>query len=417
MNPFAPRKGDPVVKREPLPPPPQPPAAPTATQKRKRPHAVAAAASSNHEAPLLESPPKRAKTAPSASSSAASVLTPAPTGKLAASVPARRPAHSAPPSTPTMDSPSFAQQCQSVHRFLDENVRRAMFFVSESSPMLQKRQGRDRAQQQEHKMSMEEVYAQIATHDFDMEQELLFFSGKPRQSPINPKLQFTARPCMQGNNCLAMVSAALHVVGENEDDENSLVLGSAVGAPPFVPTPLMQICTRQELDTMYRLGITPSEQRACLRCVRHALGSAVITKEAKSEPWPPSVILQWFGNKTDCPQGYNRRYCILPAKTGFNGLHMPLVAEFDDLLQIRWDPTTKGYFVDQSGLAAEQHPMEPDYPRQIWKRFAPGSSSSGASASASSSSKPPDFRAGAPRTGSTACCSDKPASRPSSARC
>ena len=372
MNPFAPRENDPVVKLEKQP-----------KRRGKDPAACPA--------------PKRARTV-SSSSSSSSVLSrmPAvPTAPLALPLPEHRSASLPKHTTPTLESPEFEKQCKLVYGFLEENVKRALAFLTAGNPMLQKRQDRDKAH--EKKLDIQAVYSQIILHDFDMEQELLFFAGKPRQSPLNPKLQFTARPCMQGSNCIAMVAGALERVPHE-------------GAPNFEPAPLMQICTREELDAMYKLGITPSEMRACLRCVRHALSSAVAIKEKMSEPWPPSMVLQWFGNKTECEQGYAHNLCILPSKTAFNGLYYPMVVEYDDLLQVRWDPTTKGYFVDQSGLAAKQHVIRGDFPKQIWERVR----------NAAKKSSPSDFPQGAAvqtttSGGSSACCSDKRSSLPSSA--
>lgn len=289
------------------------------------------------------------------------VLRPAPTVKLSkeAVVPACRPA--VPRVTAHVTSqPSFIKQCSAVHVFLEENVQRALQFVTAGNPMLTRRGHRDKPFEQKlDESKMQEIYAQVRIHDFNLEQELLFFSGQERQSPTNKHLTFKARPCMQGAHCIAMTAGALQLIDPQDPK-----------LPKFVPSPFMQICTRGELDTMYHTGVTPSEPRACLRCVRYTLGSAIISKEARGEPWPPSVVLQWFGNKVDMDQGYDSQFCLMPSKSCFNGLYLPLVQEYDDKLSVRWDQKTQGYFVDQSGLAAPQHKIrEEDYPLQIWENM------------------------------------------------
>lgn len=275
-------------------------------------------------------------------------------------VPAKRPVMPVRVASSAATTPAFDEQCSHIQKYLSDTVQRAMTFLTESNPMLQKRKRRDESYARELTPDrMKEVYAQVSVMDFDHEQELMFFGDVKRQSPLNPELWFVAQPCMMHNNCLSMSLPSLEV---DEDDAD-------VNRPPFKPMPTMRFYTRAELKTLYTTGQSPSQPSMCLRCLRYTLGSAVLAKEATETPWPPSVLLQYFGNQVDCEQGYARSYCILPSAKDFNGLYLPLVQEFDDLLCVRWDPQTRGYFVDQSLLAAAEHKIEDDYPAQIWRNL------------------------------------------------
>lgn len=261
-------------------------------------------------------------------------------------------------------SPDFEMQCAQVYDYFSEIMKRALLLVPKMHPFMARKGSKPHAAANPTELTRErlqQLYAQIQCHDFDFEQENMFFANESRQSPFNPKLTFKAKACMQGPNCLAIQAGMLDI--EAPEDEWK--------APPFKVSPMMMFMTRKELDEMYRTGAVPSRKSTCLRCLRYLIGSAVIEKEALRETWPPSLILQFFGNKLDAPQGYARRYCLIPSATDFNGLHLPLAQDYDNMMCVRFDPTTRGYFVDQSGLAAKEHPIAHDYPLQIWEALKP----------------------------------------------
>lgn len=258
-------------------------------------------------------------------------------------------------STTTVD---FDTQVGQIKRFMCDSVQRALSVLAENNPMLTRRRHRDEAYAQVLTTDkMEQIYAQVKLNDFDYEQELMFFATR-RRSPLNPNLWFTPPPCMLKQNCLSIAAGQLVMD----------TAGRPLDAPEFRPMPMMRFCTRQELNTMYTTGVVPRGEMACIRCLRYTLGCAVLSQESKGG-WPPSVLLQFFGNKVDGPQGYDRKYCMMPSATGFNGLYLPLAQEYDNLLRIRWDPETQGDFVDQSALAASKHVIGSDFPAQIWRNL------------------------------------------------
>jgi hypothetical protein len=257
-------------------------------------------------------------------------------------------------------TPQFLEQCQKISDHHHHTLKVALQVVKNSPLLRQRERGREPAEVKHITTeTMTEVYRKVPETDFDEDQQRLYFSNITRQSPLNPQLRFTAKPCSFGNDCLAITMSALPL---------EIDLDAPVRPPEFVVGPLMQYYTTEELTELYTTGVSPLQSRACLLCIRFALGNAVICADTEFDGWPPSVMLQFFGNKVDVPQGYRRDICLLPLDNGFNGLYYPLAQDAHDLLCRRWDPFTRGYYIDQRAMAAEKHPIEADYPRQIWDR-------------------------------------------------
>ena len=322
------------------------------------------------------------------------------------SEPAALPAHTTLParrsmvpvrmSTAGKSTPAFLEQCKKIDEYHHNTLKVALQVVKTSPFLKQREKSKGPAEvKQITSEKMTEVYRKIPVIDFDEDQERLYFSNVTRQSPLNAQLRFTAKPCSFGNDCLAVTMAALPL----EVDLAALTSTRSAVPPTFVPGPLMQYYTSDELVELYTTGVSPLQSRACLVCTRFALGNAVICADTEFAGWPPSVMLQFFGNEVDRPQGYRRDICLMPDDSGFNGLYYPLAQDVHDLQCLRWDPLTRGYYIDQRAMAAKEHTIEADYPRQIWDRIREKSSNSfrrvNGKGARIARAKPADFRTGA----------------------
>jgi hypothetical protein len=209
----------------------------------------------------------------------------------------------------------------------------------------------------------------LRINTYQFEQQLLYFATE-RESPLRSGFKFKPRACLNGEKCIANASSHLPL-------RYTVVLtdGSAyVVEPPesitFTPGPLMQFYTPQQLHELYTTGVSPVENTYCLRCMRYVFCDLALYAQGTAESWGPSSVIQSFANTIGGQTGYARDVCLMPSTNGvYNGLVQPLVQDRDSRLFVNWDPITKGFFVDQRGLASPEIVFTEAYPRDIWRQL------------------------------------------------
>jgi hypothetical protein len=282
-------------------------------------------------------------------------------------LPASRPSAPEPvPVTLDLDTPNVQKDIDEVRKHLSETARRILETMIRLNPHVKKR-NRDaksghtipHIKETELKRAMR---PHIRVNTFAHEQQLMYFAHHERESPLRPGFRFKARACANGEKCIGYTYDKIAV------RERLHETGGASAAVPFSVGPFMQYHSPEELIVLYTTGAPPAAHTDCLSCLRYVFCDVAIYASGSAEAWGQSTILQSFGNTLGGPTGYAAECCLLPSVGGpFNGLVFPIVQERQDRLYRDYDRFTKGWFIDQRGLASAECKFTADFPRDLWQ--------------------------------------------------
>lgn len=281
--------------------------------------------------------------------------------------PASRPTAPEPvPLSLDLDTPNVQKDIDEVRKYLSETARRILETMIRLNPHIKKR-NRDaktghtipHIKETELKRAMR---PHIRVNTFAHEQQLMYFANGERESPLRPGFKFRARACANGEKCIGYTYGTIAA--------RERLLNGTSGAPatvPFTPGPFMQYHSPEELIVLYTTGAPPAAHTDCLSCLRYVFCDVAIYALGSAEAWGQSTILQSFGNTIGGPTGYAPECCLLPSCGGpFNGLVFPIVQERQDRLYRDYDRYTKGFYIDQRGLASAECKFSDEFPRDLW---------------------------------------------------
>lgn len=319
--------------------------------------------------------------------------------------PASRPTAPEPvPVALDLDTPNVQKDIDEVRKHLSETARRILETMIRLNPHIKKR-NRDaktghtipHIKETELKRAMR---PHIRVNTFAHEQQLMYFANCERESPLRPGFKFRARACANGEKCIGYTYGTIAV--------RERLLNGTSGAPatvPFAPGPFMQYHSPEELIVLYTTGAPPAAHTDCLSCLRYVFCDVAIYALGSAEAWGQSTILQSFGNTIGGATGYAPECCLLPSCGGpFNGLVFPIVQERQDRLYRDYDRYTKGFYIDQRGLASAECKFSDEFPRDLWAGvraahlLAASSSSSSSTQEPQPQPQPQDFPRGAAAT-------------------
>jgi hypothetical protein len=119
---------------------------------------------------------------------------------------------------------------------------------------------------------------------------------------------------------------------------------------------LMATMLEEEYEHHIRTGGVPAERRPCLLCYRYMLSYSLCNFGSDRVTLPRDVILHWFYNSVDAPDGYRREACLLPNDRIYNGLVFPICGFKHSHYKARKD-TGGVWWIDQrAALAADRSP-------------------------------------------------------------
>lgn len=197
---------------------------------------------------------------------------------------------------------------------------------------------------------------------FQFDQQLMYFAGK-RESPLRPGFMIEPLACYNDEKCIGMASTRLPV----RETPSGI---TAV----FRPGPLMAFHNAEELTALYQFNTKPAVHRECIKCLRYLFNEAALYVKGAGpgsigEGWGiSSMQVQSFGNTVGGDTGYAPEHCTQPMSGSVcNGLIVPLAHDDDRKQFIEYDTETKGWRINQYGMASDVIRNGDQTPKALWR--------------------------------------------------
>jgi hypothetical protein len=187
---------------------------------------------------------------------------------------------------------------------------------------------------------------------------LLIEAGVMKPARFNKSKRITRPPCCNGDSCEGMKGGIRGFVERTPITPEEKRMGRGMT--------MMMWMSEDELMRLETYGTQPilDKPRSCLYCMRYLISElsnniaqpdmtdekVEAEKQKKTPGLHPLCILQPFGNRENCADGYLRSACIMPSSKPFNGITRPIVRFSKDHYVARYDPVLDARVLDQDAI-------------------------------------------------------------------